>query len=239
MLQTTEGIILRTVNYSETSIIFDVYTHDFGLRTYIINGVRKKNARVSPALIRPMSLVEMVVYHQEDKDINRIKEIKASYLYQQIPFDVIRGTVALFMTEVAQKSIKESHENTILFHFLTNSFKQLDTTENINIFPTWWLLQLAIQLGIAPDLQHLPEGAIFDFAEGVISTQLPTHPYFISSSNVPILADWSKAPAPPDIKLPNQQRQLLFKELLSFYQYHIENFGVLNSVEVLHAVFHS
>ena len=75
MLKTIQGIVLRSVKYSESSVICDVYTRELGLRTYIASGVRSKKSNISPNWVRPMALVEAVVYHREKKDINRIKEI--------------------------------------------------------------------------------------------------------------------------------------------------------------------
>ena len=79
MLQKFNGIILRTVNYSESSVICDIYTQELGLNTFIINGVRKKNAKVGTALVRTMSMVAFIAYYKKDAKMNRIKEIRPGY----------------------------------------------------------------------------------------------------------------------------------------------------------------
>ena len=93
MLIKTRGIIFRSIKYSETSIITDIFTEEKGLRTYIISGVRKKNARVSASLLQVMSLVDLVVYHRDDKDMTRIKEIKAAHIYQSLPFEIAKSSI--------------------------------------------------------------------------------------------------------------------------------------------------
>ena len=117
MLIKTRGIVFRAVKYSETSFILDIYTEEKGLRTYIVSGVRQKNARVKPSLLQLMTLVEMVVYHRDDKSMTRIKEIKAAHIYHSIPFDIRKGAIGMFMIEVARKTIRESEENRALFQF--------------------------------------------------------------------------------------------------------------------------
>ena len=55
-----------------------------------------------------MSLVNLVVYHRDDRDLTRIKEVKASHVYQNLPFDVRKSAVGQFMIEIARKTIRES-----------------------------------------------------------------------------------------------------------------------------------
>lgn len=243
MLKKVQGIILKTVKYSETSIICDAYTNDLGLRTYIINGVRKKNARVSPALLQPMSLVEMVVYHQEEKDINRIKEIKPSYIYKQLPFDVAKGAIGLFMTEVAQKTVREPEANPTLFAFLQQCYEELDATpQAIASYPIWFLVHYAIHLGFSPMIEtaSLKEESVFDYSEGKILAEAPVeHHYFFPPHHTHLLAAFLQLDfeACSQLSIPPEDRRSFLKNMLYYYQYHIENFGELNSIVVLQTVF--
>lgn len=239
MLKTVQGIIVRTVKYSETSIIFDAYTLELGLRTYIINGVRKKNAKVSPALIQPMSLVEMVVYHHEEKDINRLKEIKPTYVYQQLHFEVTKGAVGLFITEVIQKSVKEITPNEVLFQFLTQSYQQLDqTTASIANFPSWFLVQFAHHLGLLPQFDSL-EDTYFDYSEGVLLSKAPSHPYFLTPFHTQLLSQFQplEFDGSVQISLDTADRRLFVNKMIAYYQYNIEGFGKVNSLLILQEVF--
>lgn len=241
MLKKVEGIIVKAVKYSETSVICDAYTSELGLRTYIINGVRKKNSKISPALVQPMSLVEMIVYHHEDKDINRIKEIKPSYIYQQLPFDVARGAIGLFITEVAQKTLREPEPNPILFDFLVACYQKLDQTdEKIVNFPVWFLVKLSTYLGLFSTVNGLAEDSVFDYSEGKILRETPSgHHYYFSPQNTHLLAAFLEIDfeASAQLELNNEDRRDFMNDMLRYYQYHIDNFGILNSVLVLKTVF--
>lgn len=241
MLKKVEGIIFRAVKYSETSLICGVYTLEFGFRTYIINGVRKKNSKISPALLQPMSLVEMVVYHQEEKDINRIQEIKPSYVYQHIPFDVAKGAVGLFITEVAQKTLREPDPNPVLFDFLKSCYILLDQTkEKIAHFPISFLVHFSLHLGLLPRLDNLTRGCVFDYAEGKIRDRAPRSSFnFLSPQNTVFLAAISAKTFSECLllELKIEERRSFMSEMLKYYQYQIENFGELNSVVVLQSVF--
>ena len=117
MLIKTRGIIFRAKKYSVTSLIVDIYTEEKGLRSYIISGVRKKRSAVSASLLQMMSLVDMVAYHRDDKDLTRIKEIKAAHVFQSLPFDVRKSAVGQFMIEIVRKTLRETEENPTLFEF--------------------------------------------------------------------------------------------------------------------------
>jgi len=241
MLKKVEGLIVKAVKYSETSVICDAYTPELGLRTYIINGVRKRNSKISPALVQPMSLVEMIVYHHEEKDINRIKEIKPSYIYQQLPFDVARGAIGLFVAEVAQKTLREPEPNPTLFKFLKACYQKLDQTdEKITNFPVWFLVKLSTYLGLVSAVHQLSEDCVFDYSEGKILSEIPSgHHYYFSPQNTHLLAAFLELDfeTSAQLELNNQDRRAFMNDMLRYYQYHIDNFGELNSILVLKTVF--
>lgn len=241
MLKKIEGVVLRTTKYSETSVICDVYTKELGVRTYIMNGVRKKKSKVSPGLLRPMSLVEMVVYHHEEKDINRIKEVKPNYIYAKIPFDVSRGSIGLFITEVAQKTLKETEPNTALFGFLEHVYVLLDkTTCKINALPSWFLVHFANYLGLRPVIGNdLTSDSVFSYSDGQLLPERPTHHYYFSPTSTHLLAallklDYEDCTA---LEISAEDRRNFLSDMLRYYQYHIDNFGELNSIAVLQIVF--
>lgn len=244
MLQKVEGLVLRSIKYSETSLICDVYTRELGLRTYIISGVRRKKSRIAPGLLQPMALVDLVVYHREDKDINRIKEIKPSYIYQSLPFDVAKGAIGLFMTEVVQRTLKDPLSQPHLFDFLKQSYQYLDhTTLPVAHYPSWFLVHFAPYLGLRPH----PKAAtvaldtVFDYATGqwIGAETAVGHHYFFDAQNTQLLAaflDLDRA-ACSSLGLSSADRRSFLEDLLRYYRYHLENFGTLNSLEVLQTVF--
>ena len=74
----TKGIVLKTVRYGETSIIAGIFTELFGLQSYLINGVRitSKKGSGKANLLQPGAILDMVVYHNELRNLQRVKEFK-------------------------------------------------------------------------------------------------------------------------------------------------------------------
>ena len=123
-LHKTKGIVLRTVKYGETSVIVTVFTEFFGVQSYLVNGVRTSTKKGSGKanLFQPAAILDLVVYHNELKHLNRIKEFKWGFLYQHILSDVQKNAVALFMVELLTKCLKQPEPNPDLFQFTEDCF---------------------------------------------------------------------------------------------------------------------
>jgi hypothetical protein len=116
-LNKTKGIVLRTVKYGETSLIVLILTEKFGIQSYLVNGVRisTKKGSGKATLFQPSAILDLVVYHSELKQLQRLKEFKWNYLYQNIFSDIKKNAVALFMIELLTRCLKQPEANEELF----------------------------------------------------------------------------------------------------------------------------
>jgi len=240
MVLKTRGIVFRNQKYGETSVILDVFTEERGLQSYIVHGVRTAKARVHASLVQVMSLVELVAYSRDDRALQHIREIRPAWVYQSIPFDLKKGTIGLFMVEMARKSIREVEENRPLFDFLFESFRYLDQTAGpVSNFHLRFLCELAVLLGFQPDGNATPQTPFFDLQEGMFVGALPQHPYYLTE-NHSLLLDRLLHTAPdalPSIGFTRQDRKTMLRHLMDYYRLHIENFPEIHSYQVLETVF--
>jgi DNA repair protein RecO (recombination protein O) len=239
MLIKTRGIVFRSLKYSETSIIADIFTEEKGLRSFIISGVRTKKAKVSASILQVMTLVDLVTYFRDDKDLHRIKEIKNDHVYTSLPFDIVKGAVGLFMVELARKTILESEENRKLFTFLFETFRLLDTTEkSVSNLHLAFMVELSAFLGFMPGGEHVDEKSVFDMEEGVFADEVPHHVHYLNKKQSALLnrflntAIWESH----TIIMDRQNRKELLNNLLLFYRLHVENFQRINAHEILEEV---
>lgn len=239
MIIKTRGIVFRAIKYSESSLITDIYTEAKGLRRYIISGVRSKKARTKASLLQVMSLVDMVAYDREDRDLNRVKEIKAAHVYRNLPFEIRRGAVGLFIAEVARKTIRESEENPKLFQFLYDTFTYLDqTSHSVSNLHLTFLLDLSTFLGFLPGGHYDEDHQIFDLQEGLFVREAPNHIYYLKDKESALLwafMQTSMAEA-HTISVERLPRQQLVQNLLDYFRLHLENFPEINAHQVLKEV---
>ncbi|MEJ7683285.1 MAG: DNA repair protein RecO [Segetibacter sp.] len=183
MTHKTKGIVLRTVKYGETSIITTVYTELFGIQSYIVKGVRQSTKKSPSKAIyfQPAAMLDMVVYHNEFKNLNFIKEYQWGYLYQNILFDVVKNTVAMYIVEMLQHSLKQPEANPELFYMVEDTLKQLDngTASLITNLPLYFCLHLAGELGFRIHGHYNSITPFLDLQEGqFVETQTTTSLFF-------------------------------------------------------------
>ena len=220
MLHKTRGIVFRFTKYGETSIIVTIFTDLFGLQSYIVNGVRSKSAKNKIALYQPLTLLDLVVYHREHANINRIKEVKCLHPYQSIPVDIKKASLAMFINEVINKTVKEESHASELCEFLMQSFITLDQmTEHTENFHLQFLLRLSRFLGFGA--HHVND---------VLGVRMTTEP------NEQLIKQLLTTDYETFILMDNAQRREILDLILKFYADHIDNLGEMKSVSILREI---
>src|SRR6476661_3747757 len=104
MLQTTRGITLRSVKYGETSLICSIFTETYGIQSYHLKGVRAVKARSNRAgLLQPATLLDLVVDHRPQKNLQHVREFHPAYIYCSLQEEVVKNSIALFSVELLLK----------------------------------------------------------------------------------------------------------------------------------------
>jgi DNA repair protein RecO (recombination protein O) len=107
-------------------VITKIYTDLFGLQSYIVNNVRSSKPKYNIALFQPLTQLELVAYHNPHGKMNRVTEIKLCNPYHDIPFNIRKSTVSLFLAEMLVKTLKEETSNNELFNFISRSLSGYD-----------------------------------------------------------------------------------------------------------------
>ncbi len=239
MLTKLEGIVIKVLKYSESSLILDLYTDKYGLASFIVSGVRKPRARMSASLFQLMNWLEVVAYVKDTSTLCRIKEARPVHHYQHIPFDIQRRSIGLFMTEVFQKSIQEHESNPELFAFIKESFTLLDRGEvKVNNLHLVFLVQLSRYLGFHPDDQWSEEQPYFDLMKGTF-VPLPHPAYTLEPDNSQILSHiiGCDINASQSLAIDRKHRQTIIEDLLAFYRLHLDRMADVQTHKVLAEVF--
>lgn len=246
MTHKTKGLVLRAVKYGETSLIVTAFTELFGLQTYLVNGARTaKKSGVKAMLLQPASLLDMEVYHQEQKNMHRIKECSWSYLYKNIFTDVLKNSIALYMVELLTKCLKQPEENAELYYFCEDSLQQLDEAPPAVVanFALFYTLQLSHFFGFRiqePSPADLRAANLFlDLMEGNFIPGPPSHPHYLAGEDAMITAQLLQTRQPAELselKLHHQKRRQLIASYLDYYSLHLQDFGTLKSLAVMQTV---
>jgi DNA repair protein RecO (recombination protein O) len=243
MVHTTKGIVLRTVKYGDTSIITTVYTELFGIQSYIVKGVRQssKKSGGKAGFFQPSAMLDMEVYHNELKHLQFIKEYRWSYLYENVLFDVVKNTVAMYVIELLQHSLKQPEANPELFHLIEDTLQQLDRgndTLTANL-PLYFTLHLAAELGFQMQGKYSRQTPILDLREGMFVTERPSHPYYLEDTQAEITSRLLAIQFYNDLENIHLNRTIR-RELIQAYQtylaLHIADFGEMKSLAILQEI---
>ncbi len=243
MVHATKGIVLRTVKYGDTSIITSVYTELFGIQSYIVKGVRQssKTSAGKASFFQPAAMLDMEVYHNEQKQLQFIREYQWNYLYEQVLFDVVKNTVAVFIIELLQHSLKQPEANPELFNLIADTLKQLDKgseTLTANL-PLYFSLHLISELGFQVHGKYTDKTPVLDLQEGMFISDKPLHPYYIEGRLAETTSQFLSIQFYNDLENIQLNRQVR-RELLQAYQIylslHIADFGEMKSLGILQEV---
>lgn len=220
MLFKTRGIVFKYFKYSETSIIVKILTEEFGLQSYIVNGIRSKKSKGKVALFQPLTFLDLIVYHKKNNNISRISETRCSEPFSSIPYEIKKSAISIFIAEVLYKTIKEETELSDTFKFIHHSIQILDHLDSAyENFHLQFLLKLAKYLGFG-----------IENADALFVS-------FRGSDNIDVLNELLKEPYQNSIKIDNSTRRVLLEDVINFYKHNLESLGEFNSLKILREIF--
>lgn len=242
-LHKTKGIVLRTVKYGETSLVVTVFTELFGVQSYLVSGVRSTSARggTKAVYFQPAAILDLVVYHNELKQLNRIQEYGWSHIYRHVFSEVPANAVALYMMELLSKCLRQPETNTDLFHFTEDCLLHLDKSKgtvlaNLSLF---FSLHLPYHFGFRMTDNYTKDRCYLDLQEGSFSEIQPGHPYFLEEKQALVASRLLKVMQPEelaDLALNHDFRRLLLQQMEIYYALHVPDFGTLRTLPVLREV---
>jgi DNA repair protein RecO (recombination protein O) len=243
MTHKTKGIVLRSVKYGETSLVVTMYTELFGLQSYMVNGARSMSKKGGSKLqfFQPAALLELEVYHNDLKNLQRIRDVQWAHLYEHMYFDVVRNAVALFMVELLNRSLKQPESNADLFYFMEDALLHLDRSNAIVTanFPLFFSIHLSNFFGFRIEDEYDEAHPILDLIEGRFVSETPTHEHYLDGALSAATSQLLQVMQPAelsDVLLNKDTRRILLQAYQTIYAVNISDFGQLRSLPVLQEV---
>ena len=245
MIQTTQGIVLRSIKYGETSLVSTLFTRIYGVQTYLVQGIRTaaKGRSSRAGLLQPATLLDIVAYHKPGKSLQRLREFSPLYIYNQLQEHIVRNSVALFSVELLFRLLPQEAPAPELFDFTIEYFRQLDTlpAPAIANFPVFFLIQCSRYLGYEIQGIYSPATPYLNLSEGGFTAEPPAISPPVADEDAHALGQLLKARRFEDLQettLNASMRMRLMEWYLQFLRRHTEHMGPMKSLEVLQAILH-
>ena len=240
MLYKTSGMVLRAIPYNDKYAIIYMYTEAFGRVSYLVGRARGRKSALTKALFIPLSVLEMEVEHLNKRELQRIKEARVSFPVGAIGSDPVKNVLALFLSEVLFRVVKDTEPDVRLFRYLADSVRLLERVDSgVANFHIVFLLGLLRYLGIFPNVEYICEGAYFDLLNGVFTDGQPTHRHYLDPAESAFFARLLRIHFENMslFRFSRQERVAIIHRILEYYRLHLPDFPEIKSLSVLQSLF--
>lgn len=238
-MQQTKAIVLNHIKYAESSIIVKLYTEQQGLISCIVKGIRGKKGKLRTGLFQPLNLLDINYKTSTRSKLMTLSEVKIAEPFSDLLFNPIKRSVALFISELLQNSIREEECNLALFNFIYNTIHLLDlNTKSSTHFHIVFMMKLTKYLGFYP-LRMNENVNYFDLEKGCFTSSKPMHFNYLNNEimnawNSLLLCDFNSI---EHLTFSNTLKRSLVQALMTYYKLHLIHFKELNSHQILQLVF--
>jgi DNA repair protein RecO (recombination protein O) len=227
-MNSQNGFLLSYIKYGENDAVLHCFTEDEGFQSYFLKGIyTKKNKK--KALLLPLSKLNFSLLPLRGngiQTISRFEMIKSNDIYT----DIRCNSVVFFISDFLNQNLKHENKNHHLFFCMEEFIDELEN-QNYQSHLIFLIKILKIQ-GVAPLLNN---GKFLDPETGTFASEL-MHEIF----NEEISAIWLailSSENPYRIKISSSYRKDFLDSILVYYHYHITDFRIPASLEVIQQIF--
>jgi len=222
------GFLLSFIKYGENDAVLHCFTEEEGFQTYFVKGIYSKRNK-KKALLQPLSMLSFTINPTRGNGIPSVSKfelVKSHDTYM----DIKANTVIFFISDFLNQVLRHENKNPVLFYSIDEFINEL-TSKNYQCHLLFLITVLKIQ-GVAPLVN---DGKYLDPETGMFSP-LPAHQLFTED----ISALWKTAVSSQNLyttKIHSSQRKDFLDSLLVYYHYHITDFKIPASLEVIQQIF--
>lgn len=227
-MNSQNGFLLSYIKYGENDAVLHCFTEEDGFQSYFLKGIyTKKNKK--KALLLPLSKLNFSLNPLKGNGIQTISKfemVKSNDIYT----DIRCNSVVFFVSDFLNQNLRHENKNHTIFFCLEEFIDELQN-RNYQSHLIFLIKILKIQ-GVAPlinDRQYLdPETGTF--------TSEVMHQMFTEE----ISSVWKNvltAEDPYRMRIPSRLRKDFLDSILVYYHYHITEFKIPASLEVIQQIF--
>jgi DNA repair protein RecO (recombination protein O) len=150
--QESNATVLKTVNYSDTSLIVRLFTEHYGKVTVIAKGARRPKQSIA-GILQPPNHIAIWYSHKEGRDVQTLTKTEFVERYTQLAASLSKSAAAMLAVEMLDRAVHDSDPHPILYRLITSTLRSLDHTEaNEMVILHFYQFHLAKQLGFGPHL---------------------------------------------------------------------------------------
>lgn len=153
MLNKSEGIVLKSIDYGETHKIVTIFTNRYGKLSTIARGAKKPRSRMA-AITQPFVKSDFLL--DIKKGLSVIKQGQIVNPFRAIREDIIKTANASYISELTDKFLDPFNVELTLYEQFDHTLKWIEKKpmETVTIPILMYELKLYEIGGIAPETEH-------------------------------------------------------------------------------------
>lgn len=164
MSKKTNVIVLKVVPYTSGSAILKGLSPDLGQVSFFLRGMGGKKTK-NQILTQAGAILSVEYTDRSDSDLLSLQSLERLVYYQNVPGDVVKSSLMLFLAEIILKSTQQNDGSEEMFALAKSTFEWIDLSEHSANIHLYFLAHWIRLLGLQP---QAPDGGkeLFDLQEG-------------------------------------------------------------------------
>jgi DNA repair protein RecO (recombination protein O) len=152
MIVKTEGIVLKSFDFRETSRIATFLTRDFGKVKGILKGIRRDPKKFGSS-IEKFSVNDIVYYQYRNSDLHLVSHCDMKDFFSGLRQDLERMTAASYVSELIDTLMPAEEQNLEIYDLMQAFLKGLQTTTDISKLVQTFQIKILSLSGFKPHLE--------------------------------------------------------------------------------------
>lgn len=173
----TNAVVLKKLNYGDTSLIVSLFTKEYGKMSGIVKGARSKRSK-SGAIADLMNHIEIVFYQKENRDLQLISQLELIDHYPKTREDLDKLKYSSAVIELIEQFTVDHEPHEKLFRGTTKILKLInDSQTDIELIFSKFFVFFLKEIGYELQLSNctyckteisLTKQNSFDFVHGIL-----------------------------------------------------------------------
>lgn len=214
---TSRIVVLHLTKFSDHGLVLHAVDSTAGRRSFLVRGIKRGNA---VAVFHPLSILDVVSAESPKSTMSLLREWDPVQPLHGIRGDLVKSSLAMFISEVLYRSLTSELADPQLFDWLCDVVARLDAAEgSVANYPACFLVSYAVRMGFMPGAAIEPAG-MFSAEDAALFQQFLSTPYEEAMG----------------IPLSGTRRQAFARKMLQYLSWHLGTSIDAKSLDVLHAV---
>lgn len=176
----TEAVVLKAIDFSETSAIVTLFSPDRGRLTCMAKGVKRSRSQLA-GLLDTMNRLEVVYSWKDSRSVQLMTDGSLLDRYSGIKDNLEKSVYAAFLVELISRMAHDNQPSVELFDVYVDGMADLeDWNGDVCVFIGWQTIRLLAVAGYSPTTRScsvcgkdVQDDAGFSFAGGVTCPNCP------------------------------------------------------------------